>query len=1004
VNRFFISRHVSSGHTGFGLVLFSLIGLLLLPVKSFAQGPLTNGGNNAGSISVAGEIDQWTFTANLGDAILLKIGETGGNSTFIPWIRLLDPNGVQLGSAAGVLAAEIQVRAALSGTYTVLARDGTGGGNATGNYVLHLVKTPGVLSVGDEGGPMTNGANHTGVIDVGDIDAWTFQAAQNDAIVLKIGEMRVGEVDPGFVPWIRLFDPNGLQLGSAAGVLAAEIQVRAALSGSYTVVVTDGNGGGGAATGNYVLRLVKTPGAVVVPVNDEGGPLTNGGEHAGVIDVGDLDPWTFQAAQNDAIVLKIGEKRIGEVDPGFVPWIRLFGPDGVQLGSAAGVLAAEMQVRAPLSGSYTVVVTDGNGGGGAATGNYVLRLVKTPGAVVVTDGDQGGPLTNGANHPGVITVGDVDPWTFQAAQNDAILLKIGEVITGEVDPGFVPWIRLFGPDGAQLGSAAGVLAAEIQVSAPLSGSYTVVVTDGNGGGGAATGNYLLRLVKTPGAFVVPVGDDGGGLTSGVARPGVIDVGDLDPFTFNTVQGGAITVSIGEVITGEIDPGFVPWIRLFSPTGVQVGSAAGALTAQINVSAPLSGTYTVVVADGNGGGGAAHGNYNLTAVYPQQPTLPVIVTQPSNQSVPAGGNAAFSVTATGTALTYQWQVSSNGGVSWTNVSNTLPYGGATTAALAVTNATVALNGLRYRCVVSNGAGSVQSNAAILTVSAPTKHPPTDFDGDRKAEIVIYRPPTSEWFILNSSSGSLRTAVWGANALGDIPVPADYDGDGKADIAVYRKSTGEWFILNSASNTFSTVVWGSGGLGDIPVPSDYDGDGRADIAVYRTSTGEWFIRNSGNNSLTAISWGSPNLGDVPVPADYNGDGKTDIAVYRGSGDWFILNSGTGTLTTLKWGAPGLGDVPVPADYDGDSRADIAVFRGSTGEWFILNSGNGSLTAASWGAPSLGDVPVPTDFDGDGRADIAIYRKTSGEWFINNSSAGGKMTVWGSPAFGDIPVVLR
>src|SRR5439155_1557465 len=144
------------------------------------------------------------------------------------------------------------------------------------------------------------------------------------------------------------------------------------------------------------------------------------GNDAGSISTpGEIDEWTFTAAQGDAIVL-----RIGEVAPfsGFDPWIRLLGPTGAQLGSSVGLLAAEIQVTAPLSGSYTVVVSDGSGGLGAA-GNYVLRLVKTPGAVVVSPGDEGGPLTNGANHAGVIEVGDLDPWTFQASQNDAIVLK-----------------------------------------------------------------------------------------------------------------------------------------------------------------------------------------------------------------------------------------------------------------------------------------------------------------------------------------------------------------------------------------------------------------------------------------------------------------------------------------------------------------------------------------------------------------------------------------------------
>ena len=94
-----------------------------------------------------------------------------------------------------------------------------------------------------------------------------------------------------------------------------------------------------------------------------------------------------------------------------------------------------------------------------------------------------------------------------------------------------------------------------------------------------------------------------------------------------------------------------------------------------------------------------------------PTLPVITTQPANASVCSGTNASFTVVATGDPLTYAWQVSTNGGTTFTDI---IP--AVTTATLTLSAVTVTMNNNQYRVVVTNASGSVTSTAATLTVSA------------------------------------------------------------------------------------------------------------------------------------------------------------------------------------------------------------------------------------------------------------------------------------------------
>ena len=93
--------------------------------------------------------------------------------------------------------------------------------------------------------------------------------------------------------------------------------------------------------------------------------------------------------------------------------------------------------------------------------NYILTLSKTNATLTVPNDDQGGPMTNGANHTGSIYVGDLDTWTFTATLGDYIALSIGETLQSEIDPLFVPWIRLIGPTGVLISSSIGNIATQI---------------------------------------------------------------------------------------------------------------------------------------------------------------------------------------------------------------------------------------------------------------------------------------------------------------------------------------------------------------------------------------------------------------------------------------------------------------------------------------------------------------------------------------------------------------
>ncbi|MGC4101895.1 choice-of-anchor J domain-containing protein [Ferruginibacter sp.] len=121
------------------------------------------------------------------------------------------------------------------------------------------------------------------------------------------------------------------------------------------------------------------------------------------------------------------------------------------------------------------------------------------------------------------------------------------------------------------------------------------------------------------------------------------------------------------------------------------------------------TYTVL-------GTAPNGCQTTGAVTIVVNQLPAVTSQPTNLTVCQGSTATFSIVGTGAGISYQWQVSTNNGATYTNIPAGAPYGGVTTNTLTITNVPASFNTYRYRCVVSGTCPpAANSVGAILTVN-------------------------------------------------------------------------------------------------------------------------------------------------------------------------------------------------------------------------------------------------------------------------------------------------
>jgi hypothetical protein len=137
--------------------------------------------------------------------------------------------------------------------------------------------------------------------------------------------------------------------------------------------------------------------------------LINGANQAGIIYTNTIvDSYVFAANVGDSINVRLGTTN-------FYGQLELKAPDGTVLAtepphSPQAGTDQLIALTATNNGTFTVLVSSYDG----RTGTYVLNLSQIPEPFIVPAGYGGGPLTNGANATGTITLGRQDLWTFTA--------------------------------------------------------------------------------------------------------------------------------------------------------------------------------------------------------------------------------------------------------------------------------------------------------------------------------------------------------------------------------------------------------------------------------------------------------------------------------------------------------------------------------------------------------------------------------------------------------------
>jgi hypothetical protein len=147
---------------------------------------------------------------------------------------------------------------------------------------------------------------------------------------------------------------------------------------------------------------------------------------------------------------------------------------------------------------------------------------------------------------------------------------------------------------------------------------------------------------------------------------------------------------------------------------QVSTDGGATYANIAGATGTTLSLTAVTAGQNGTRYRAVFTNSLGTATTSAATLtvryaPIVTIDPTSQTVTHGQSATFTAAATSNpTATVQWQVSTDGGNTWTNLS------GATSTTLRLSSTTTSQNGNLYRAVFTNSIGSTTTAVATLTV--------------------------------------------------------------------------------------------------------------------------------------------------------------------------------------------------------------------------------------------------------------------------------------------------
>ncbi len=487
------------------------------------------------------------------------------------------------------------------------------------------------------------------------------------------------------------FSPDGTKVAFdststnliAPGTTGKQVFVKDLSSGAITLVSADGNGVMGNGVSSF--PVFSPDGAEVAFISTSTNLAAGASNGHSEIYVKNL--------QTGAVTLESADANGNEANADSL--YPMFSPDGSRLlfNSVSTNLVpnlpsvnSEVYVKDLASGAITLISADANGV--PANGSTSMLAVFSPDATKIAFQSQSTNLVSGTNGAAQVFIKDLltGAITLVSTSSSGV---IGN--SNSVAPNFSPGHTALAFESSAMNFGVNSFTSQVYTRAIFTAS------------GAVADNPSARILTTAGQLAFSDPDTSDTHSTSV----VAQAGDL----------GAITASVSKDTAGTGTGGVILW-------NYQVDeSQLSALTA------PATDNFTLTLTDSQGCIAttaivvtALPHDFSITNTSNSTtsasaststsscPTLS-ITTSPSSLTVTAGQTVSFTAAAIGSpSPTVQWQFSTDGGATFTNVS-----GSAATSTTLTFTASMSQNGNLFRAAFTNSSGTVMSTAATLTVN-------------------------------------------------------------------------------------------------------------------------------------------------------------------------------------------------------------------------------------------------------------------------------------------------